>query len=278
MLTMLCVITNLFASLSPSHPTSASDFNDYTSFCQKAAEDPEIFAHFKASGIYQIVLEHLNYDQGKQFLNLIMAQSPEFLKYAELFRTNDLIGDPKVFTYPVIGQMSPSTLRYIKIASDLTLLFGDLNGASIIEIGGGYGGQCKIISDLYKFKKYTIVDLPGPVALTKKYLEAQGVTNVEFKTFDDTINDEAFDLLLSNYAYTECTTEMQEKYDREILSRSTKGYMISSEQGRKKTDTFNRLRSYGIVFTQLPEHPQTANSSLPNYTLIWGANPGTSLK
>ena len=274
MLKVLCAITNLFASITPSHPTSASDFNDYTSYCQKAAEDPEVFAHFKASGIYQIVLEHLNYDQGNQFLNLILEQSPEFLSRIESFRRNDHIGDPTVFVYPQVGKISPSTLRYIKIASDLTLLFGDLNGASIIEIGGGYGGQCKIISDLYNFKKYTIVDLPGPLALTKKYLEAQGVKNVEYKTFDETIYDETFDLLISNYAYTECNSEMQEKYDREILSRSSKGYMISSEQGRKKTETFNRLRSYRIAFSQLPERPQTANSHLPNYTLIWGANPG----
>jgi len=116
------------------------------------------------------------------------------------------------------------------------------------------------------------------LALIKKYLDAQGVTNVEYKTFNETISDEAFDLLISNYAYTECTSEMQEKYDREILSHSKGGYMISSEQTEKKVDTFNRLRRYGIIFNVLPERPQTANSPLPNYTIIWGTNSGSSLK
>ena len=278
MLTMLCVIANLFASMAPSHPTSATDFDAYTSYCQKAADDPETFAHFKASNVYQIVTEHLSYDQGKQHLDLILEQSPEFLSRLESFRTNDSIGDPPTFYYSQTGKISPTTLHYVKIASDLSLLFGDLNGASIVEIGGGYGGQCKIISDLYDFKKYTIVDLPGPLALTKKYLAAQGVTNVEFKTFDEVISNETFDLLISNYSYTECSAEMQEKYDREILSHSSRGYMISSEQERRKVNTFNRLRRYKIDFTVLLERPQTANGSLPNYTIVWGAKSGASSK
>jgi len=145
MLSMLCAMANLLlASITPSHPTSATDFSAYTSYCQQAAEDPEVFARFKASDVYQIVLEHVNYSQGKQYLDLIIAQSPEFLDHIESFRMNDSIGDPTVFDYAPIGRMSPTTLRYMKVASDLTILFGDLNGASIVEIGGGTEGSAKL--------------------------------------------------------------------------------------------------------------------------------------
>lgn len=264
------------SSISVSRPTSITDYYAYNQFCQDAANDPHQFAHFKASGLYQLILEHVSFEQGRQYLDLIIEQSPELLEKMDSFRKNDAIGHPNTYFYDPIGIISPTTLRYIKVASDLKLLFGSsLNGSSIIEIGGGYGGQCKIMSDLFQFKKYTIVDLPGPLALTKKFLEAQNISNVTYKTFDEVISDETFDLIISNFAYTECSSEMQEKYAREILAHSKRGYMTCSEGGKKKLESFDRLKRYGISFEESPERPSTGccQNGEPNYVLTWKEPP-----
>ena len=61
------------------------------------------------------------------------------------FRENDRLGSPLTCDYDACGRFSPTTLRYAKVYSDLMRLFRDLDGQRIIEIGGGYGGQCFVI-------------------------------------------------------------------------------------------------------------------------------------
>jgi putative sugar O-methyltransferase len=205
--------------------TSASDSESYRSICRKASEDEFYFAQFKNIHAYREILEHLGKEHGQMYLNLIKYQTPEFLEMIETFRKNDLYGTPKTEVFEGIGTISSTTLRYMKVASDLKLLYGSsLNQKSIVEIGGGYGGQCLILSAIYNFENYTIVDLPEPLALTKKYLEKHNIHHVTYKRFDETIDGE-FDLVISNYAFSECSSEMRKKYTEEILSHSKRGYL-----------------------------------------------------
>lgn len=264
-----CLATTALMALS--QPTSITDFEAYNQLCEQAAKDPSVFAHFRNHQIYCKVLEHVSPMLGRQYLDAIKAATPELLQNMEAFRKNDAFGNPPTYFYPETGRIAPTTLRYIKVASDLKRLFGSsLEGSSIIEIGGGYGGQCKIIADLYKFKSYTLVDLPGPIALTKEFLKKQKVPNVYFKTFDEVIADESFDLVISNYAYTECSAEMQEKYCQEILSHSKRGYLICTQEPGSlaplKEASLARFKSYGIAYEIFPEDPC---SNPVNYLVIW---------
>ncbi|MBS0620549.1 MAG: putative sugar O-methyltransferase [Verrucomicrobia bacterium] len=273
---MIALIPYLLATagLQLEHPTSVSDYREFTEFCQRAADNSEVFASFRQSSTYQAILEHVGFECGRMYLDIILKQSPEFLDQIDRFRTNDTIGGPATYYYDETGVISPTTLRYVKVASDLKLLFGDaLYDSSIIEIGGGYGGQCKILSDLCHFKKYTIVDLPGPLALIKRYLEALNIENVTLRTFDEVIEGENFDLVISNYGYTECSPSMQEKYAREILANARRGYMTCSEGGEKKVESFDRLRRHGISFFERPETPPIGfcQNGDPNYVVIWGS-------
>ena len=52
-----------------------------------------------------------------------------------------------MFDYPDVGTMSPTTIRYIKNVSDIINAFGT-GMKSIVEVGGGYGGLCKVMSSL----------------------------------------------------------------------------------------------------------------------------------
>jgi hypothetical protein len=148
-----------------------------------------------------------------------MAKLPEF-------KTNDSIGNPNTSTYPACGTISPTTLRYIKVVSDLSKILKDK--IKIIEIGGGYGGQCKIIHDYCKPSKYTMIDLAEPAKLQEKYLKNFGIkvnSNIAVK----------YDLCISNFAFSECYRDIQEKYIENILLKSKKGYI---------TGAFNNMDNY----------------------------------
>lgn len=93
----------------------------------------------------------------------------------------------------------------------------------IVEIGVGYGGQCKIISDLYEFESYTLVDLPSCLPLAKKYLDHFEVRNIICSTLDELDKKNQYDLVISNYAFSEITRGLQDDYidkvTREVFER-----------------------------------------------------------
>jgi translation elongation factor P/translation initiation factor 5A len=113
-----------------------------------------------------------------------------------------------------------------------------MNNINIIEIGGGYGGLCFYIYKMACFfnitiKTYNIFDLPEPMALQKKYLHAHGFENVNFMNLDDFENvklssstscdEESLKLpkdcfLVSNYAYSEISMDLQKKYTKYVLN------------------------------------------------------------
>ncbi len=256
-------------------PTSTTDDNLYPEFCAQAAQNEALFSQFKRHPIYVSVLEHVTFEQGRKYLDEIKRQTPELLDQIDLFKKNDQIGNPKTYFYKETGMISPTTLRYLKIASDLKKQFGNLDHFSIIEIGGGYGGQCKIIADLFHFKKYTIIDLEGPLLLTQRFLHEMNVRNVEFATPDESTFQETFDLVISNYAFSECTFQTQKYYIEHILSHSKRGYLtcnvvpLNRPQGflyAIKPTILDQLTRYQIPWEEHAENPQTHPC---NYLIIW---------
>jgi hypothetical protein len=197
----------------------------YPHFCQLAADNEEVFNDFKRNPIYQKILEHVPYDLGLLYLNIIVNEYPELLIHFDRFRQNDLLGNPLTFDYENVGYFSPTTLRYIKIAGDLKKKFGDLSKMHIVEIGGGYGGQCKILAELGGFASYTIIDLPECNALSKKYLDRLGVQNVSFINNDRLSEALTYDLVISNFAFSEIDLTEQKKYIKYVITSTPNGYM-----------------------------------------------------
>jgi putative sugar O-methyltransferase len=235
---------------------------NYRSACQKAIEEECYFAQFKSDPDYRQILEHVEERYGQAYLNIIREQSPEFLENIDSFKKNDLFGGPMKAFYRGIGPVSPTTLRYLKIASDLKKAYGtSLNQKSIVEIGGGYGGQCLILTTIYDFKNYTIVDIPEPLALTKKYLEKHGIYNVTYKNIEDSFLEEDFDLVISNYAYSELNSKMRKKYADEIINRSKRGYFT----GFLPT-VVEYFDGYAAHYKVQPENPSTHST---NVNVTW---------
>ena len=159
--------------------TSISDNYDFKNVCDAASKDDAIFSNFKSNGAFTEILEHTTYNQGIGYINEIEKDCKIDLNFINKFKENDLQGNPKleIFKDPY-GNISPSTIRYIKVLNDLISLFGDLTEFRIVEIGVGYGGQSKIIQDYFKIKEYNYIDLPDVLSLTKKYLKTFNYNNL----------------------------------------------------------------------------------------------------
>lgn len=260
----------LFSSLSAE---SIAEISPYPAFCLRAATEENVFRTFKQQPVYQQILEHVSFKQGKKYLKIIETKYPFILKHLEGCRKNDSLGSPQTHSYGSrYGTFSPTTLRYMKVAAELISHFKPLNNQKIIEIGGGYGGQCFVLSVLTPFKHYTLLDLKEPALLTRKYLDRLGVKNTSCISNKEFQGEEEYDLVISNYAFSEISKEEQQVYIEKILNRSKRGYLtynfISSEFGIKSfglEELLPLLKKPSRKLEVLPETPQTG----PSVLIVW---------
>jgi hypothetical protein len=242
--------------------------NRYTAYfelCKKASEDDELFKDFKRHKDCTDMLEHVNYEHGLDYLEQIKQHFPYLMNDIGLFATNDDIGNPYTYYFKELGfELSPSVLRYVKVLGDLNNLCGDLDNIDIVEVGGGYGGQCKIIHDLFTPKSYTIIDAEEVLLLTGKYLR-------EFKIkpiLRDQAESKHYDLFISNYAFTEIDRKFQNLYAEKLINNSDKGYIICNwfgirpDKGMTKEE-ISKLKPTGHF---IPERPLTGTN---NCIYIW---------
>lgn len=249
---------------------SISDTERYKKSCIKAIENDQGFQNFKNDPAYNDILEHVTPEQGSLYLNYIISNSPDLMERIDYFKDNDIYGGGIKHEYPDIGNISPSTLRYVKVLSDLIKIFGDLEGKKIVEIGAGYGGQCLIINKMFNIKEYSIIDLNEAAALSNKYLQKNGI-NPRIIGIDDVLSiDEDFDIVISNYAYSELTKELQDLYYDKIIKRSKNGYItynfiseVFNIDSYTKEEMFEKFTEKNINI--LDELPNTFEDNLIIY-------------
>ncbi len=246
--------------------SSISDNGQYPIIVQEALNNEILFNSFKRHPWYTPILEHVSYDDGLKYLDIIEKEYVFLLKNFEKYKTNDVIGNPLMYNYGTFGDMSPTTLRYVKVIGDIINNFGSLDGLDIVEIGCGYGGQSKIIFDTYNIKSYTFIDLPVVLELTKKYLERLNLdmSKMIFKDINSLTGEEKYDLFISNYAYTECSDVIREKYFNFVLKNSKMGYLTSNMLSPELMDTeiIGRIPNC----EKIKERPHTGDG---NFIIIW---------
>jgi len=240
---------------------------NYFNECERIASDDMAFSSFKINKNYIPILEHVSYDLGMYYLNLICQKyKPDtfqlIMKHLDDFKSNDKIGSPLIYEYPLVGTISPTTLRYIKTLMDIVEKF-DINGANIVEIGGGYGGQCLILSKIFNFKTYTILDLESVNKLQKRYLHHHNLLNTTATTIESAY-DIDFDFVISNYAFSELNKRMQDDYLR-IIKKCSSGYFQINPDA---SECYNREELINIFKRDLmnveisPDEPM--NNFYPN--------------
>jgi putative sugar O-methyltransferase len=202
------------------------DNSNYRHCCKISANDTQAFSEFRRAHAILDGIDTVDPEYGQKYLLYIQLYYPELFNKISEFSQNDAVGSPLLVDYAQIGIFCPTTLRYIKTYGDLLSRFGPLKDKHIVEIGGGYGGFCRILASQVDFSKYTIVDLPETLELSRRYLETLGVKNVEYVEAGKVPDIYPCDIVISNYAFSECENSVQQNYLDKIIRHSEMGYMM----------------------------------------------------
>ena len=207
-----------------SEPRCIYDQSVFTQCCLKAVADEQAFASFKRDPFYSLLYQGYSFEEGLSFLHAIENHSPSLITHFDVLRTNDEMGNPRIYDYGKYGLFSPTTLRHIQIAGRIRAHVGGAH--HIIQIGGGYGGLCKILHALSLWESYTIVDLPEHLALARKVLEKEGIKNVRFLNLDAIPLDAEYDLVISDLSFSEFSRRFQKIFIDRILVHARSGYIL----------------------------------------------------
>jgi hypothetical protein len=248
--------------------TSLSDNQKYPDFCYRASLNSKTFNRFRRSRIYQEILERSTYTDGKKYIEEI-NKLPDLWKSLEQFKANDDWGSPALYDYPLTGKISPSTLLYIKVYGDLVKLFGSLNSLNIVEIGVGYGGQCRIINAASAPSGYTLLDIKPALMLAQTYLDKYPLkSTVSFKVMNE-LEAKDFDLVISNYAFTELPRSIQQPYLDKVILKSKRGYITFNDINPANFNSYKLDELLSIIpgSKVIPEVPLTHKN---NCIIVWG--------
>lgn len=185
---------------------------------------------FKSDINYTYMLEHVNKNQGFMYLNLIKENFKNFYEnniteIINMCKINDTYGQTIKVSFDDNLICSPTNLRYIYFS---LLIINDLKkyniqNPDIIEIGGGYGGLCFILSKIAELcnitiNSYVIFDLIEASLLQKKYLDALKIKNVSFYQINTFKNIKKDSFLISTYSFSEIPLSIQNEYSEKVLN------------------------------------------------------------
>ena len=250
--------------------TSITDDNVFPRYCLKASSNEAVFANFRRSDEICSTLEHVTKEQGEEYLIRILKTKNIPLEEIKAV-LNQSVGNPIEFKYESVGFANPTTLRYLKVLSDLKTHFGDLLGYHLSEIGVGYGGQAKVITMISSPATYTLVDLSEVIMLARKYLSRSS----SFKNFEyieeNNLEKLETDLVISNYAFSELTRKAQDKYLEKIILTAKRGYVTYNSITPKSFNSYTveEFASKIKNATILDEEPITFNN---NKIVVWDNN------
>ena len=253
---------------------SDSQASFYVEQVRKLLGDEALLSNFRRKYDYREILEHVSFSLGKQYLDLIKYSMPD--SYNQLLLENlrnDSFGNPYRYKYSEKLCISPTTLRYIYTAIDIERTIGLGRNESVVEIGVGYGGQAAVLESLYKVSNYDAFDLPEVISLANIYLKKIN-SRIRFDSRDiHRAQDKAWDIVISNYAFSELNKDLQVRYLDTILSKTSRGYMIMNSGRQNVSGRSNSKLSVNEIADFLPtmrikeENPLTGPD---NYVIYWG--------
>jgi len=139
----------------------------------------------------------------------------------------------------------------------------------LCEIGVGYGGQCRIINAYFKPASYYLVDIGPALALTRRFLENYALAaKLSFLTLSD-LAPRNYDLVISNYAFTELPRSVQEPYLSQVILQSKRGYITYNEIQPAKFRSYEANELVELIprSRKINEEPLTHPK---NCIIIWG--------
>ena len=239
-------------------------------------------SNFKSNYRYNAILEHVSYNQGNEYLNLIENEFSEITieNMKNYLKLNDAYGQPKCEKFTAnngeILICSATSLRYIYHALLILKHLKEVNLKSIVEVGCGYGGLYLAIcyfSDILNIEidNYYFIDFPEVNNLIDNYIKINE-TSLNKKInyylhncfeYGDSIKEDNELFLISNYCFTEISQEHRNNYINKLFNKVKNGFIIWQtcfDLDIKHLETINK-----DIKCLTKEKPQTASENQPNY-------------
>lgn len=250
---------------------SDSDQYGYTLFCEMASKSDKVFNNFRHNRAYREIVEDVGYDIGEGCWNIIRAKKISDKVLNECWK-NDLVGGAETYYYDGLTKpVAPATMRYVKIMLEIMELFGKVD--NVVEIGVGYGGQCRLISKFCSVDSYCLVDIPQALGVSRKYLSRffSERKMAKYRFVDGTSLNEIIDsgLVISNYAFSELCREVQNTYLNDIIKHAEKGYITWNELSHTRLDGYSLEEICEMIPGSriIDEVPLSAEG---NKVIVWG--------
>jgi len=213
-----------------------SNMTEWTSVPIKIAEDNNLFSYFRSLPIIISIVEGNPIQAGLWNLRRLLKDS-KFVDCLDDISSSDLVGNPKYLISFRCGgrdyRLNPTTIRYANNACNILNIFGEkILDSTFYEIGGGYGGECKIFNDFSKKvnKKrvsWNIFDLPSSYGMIKKWLSIFKC-EANFISISDKFEIEQEAIVISNAALSEMRGDLLKDYIDRVVLRCKYGYFITN--------------------------------------------------
>lgn len=211
--------------------------------CQRAAQDDEFFKIFRRSEIFLQVIEGTSLIGGLSNLRRLLKDS-NFLSSLKEIQKSDYFGGPLnlIEFFDADGfqaYLTPTTIRYANNACNVLTLFGkQIFENEIYEIGGGYGGECKVFKDISlsifgNDISWHIYDLPSSTSIITKWLGIFGY-NVKFEDISQNKDILPNSFVISCGALSEIRGDLLKAYIDDVVLRATYGYFITNFDSHSK--------------------------------------------
>lgn len=259
-------------------------YNNYLTYLKSISDQNLEKLDFKSNEHYTEILEHVNYDLGVQYVELIENEFGKIISFENIsnfIEKNDKYGFPKTFVFDFRSYQknitcSPSTLRYIYHALVILDHFKKTGMKSIVEIGCGYGGLCMAIiffADLLNIQidEYHLCDFPDVCHLIDKYLK---INNIQIKyilhdcnQYGQTISNHEL-YLISNYCFTTISDEDRQKYVKYLFDKIKHGFLIWQTVFGAEIEFATTIIKKSITCI-IGEKPQTCNHHKKNHFVLF---------
>jgi hypothetical protein len=163
---------------------------------------------------------------------------------------NELVCSPNSLKYVYFGLLNIKQLLNKGLKSNF----------NIIEIGGGYGGQCIILLELLKYfdikiDKYILIDLDNVNAFQKKYIEINNFGDkcvfIPYESYQNYTFDNN-NYLFSSFSLSEISNDIRNEYYNNILKYTVGGFIVWNNDG---------ILDFPLKYNIEDEKPQTGGSN-----------------
>jgi hypothetical protein len=251
---------------------SDADFHsDYLELVERAGDETQIFDKFRSCSAFINILDHVSIQHGEGYISEIKTLGrPQILgeENLKLLKSIDSVGGGLQYHFRGVGKISPAYLRYLKVLGDLEMLFGEIADLRIAEIGIGFGGQGLVLNRIAGAGEISFYDLPPVLNLASRYFNSTNTLG-NFRFIDGRDPQVGhFDLVISNYAFSELSRSIQEMYLKKVVLNSKHGYITWNDLAFQNLGSFSLAELLRLIPNSqiLAEAPLTARN---NSIIYW---------